>query len=119
MAGDKKNAVFYGTFIHSKKLDELEYLHKTAVFVDRDGKIVAVERDCDDLDTAAAAAVFSRLGWEADDVVTERIQEGQFFFPGFIGECSFPLVLPCSTPYPRFMLILRGKRHAPARLAVP
>lgn len=83
MAGAKKNAVFYGTFIHSKKLDELEYLHKTAVFVDRDGKIVAVERDCDDLDTAAAA-VYSRLGWEADDVVTERIREGQFFFPGFI-----------------------------------
>ncbi|KAH8911500.1 Metallo-dependent hydrolase [Coniochaeta sp. PMI_546] len=82
MAGEKKSAVYYGTFIHSKTLDELEYLHKTAVFVDKEGKIVAVERDCD-LDKATAT-VFPRLGWEGSDVVTEKIREGQFFFPGFI-----------------------------------
>ncbi|OIW28341.1 Metallo-dependent hydrolase [Coniochaeta ligniaria NRRL 30616] len=82
MAADKKNTVFYGTFIHSKKLDELEYLHNTAVFVDSNGKILAVERDCD-LDNIATT-LFPKLGWQAGNVATEKIKDGQFFFPGFI-----------------------------------
>ncbi len=78
------NKLFWGTFIHSTKLDELEYLHDTAVCVDGAGKIVAVERGCD-LATAKDAAV-SKLGWDSDRVVITSCQEGQFFFPGFIGE---------------------------------
>jgi hypothetical protein len=110
MAGDKTNTVFYGTFIHSKKLDELEFLHSTAVFVDKDGKIVAVERDCD---PDKAAAVFPRLGWEASNVSTERIKEGQFFFPGFIGEFYFLLF------YLQTGFTDTSPRHSPARLAIP
>ncbi len=36
------NQVFLGTFVHSKTLEQLEYLHDTAVFVDKTGKMVAV-----------------------------------------------------------------------------
>ncbi len=37
--------VYYGTFVHSKSLTELEILKNIAVFVDEHGTIVAVERD--------------------------------------------------------------------------
>jgi guanine deaminase len=84
MAGEKKNTVYHGTFIHSKALDELEYLHNTAVFVDKEGRIVAIERECD-LTTAALSTTVSKLGW-TPDVSIEALTDGQFFFPGFIGE---------------------------------
>lgn len=83
MADQKANRVFYGTFIHSLKLDKLEYLHNTAVFVDQDGKMVAVERDCDLAKIQDTAG--SNLGWKSFTIV-EKCKEGQFFFPGFIGE---------------------------------
>jgi guanine deaminase len=79
-----KNQVFLGTFIHSKKLDELEYLHNTAVFVDAAGKIVRVERDCDA--NKAKETVLPTLGWAVDDVSIVEGKEAQFFFPGFIGK---------------------------------
>ncbi|KAJ4294901.1 hypothetical protein N0V88_005140 [Collariella sp. IMI 366227] len=77
-----RNKLFLGSFVHSKTLDELDYLHDTAVCVDRTGTIVAVERDCDE--PKARDAVFPRLGWGEDDVEVVRAREGQFFFPGFI-----------------------------------
>lgn len=85
MAGQRKNTVYYGTFIHSKSLDELEYLHNTAVFVDKEGKIVAIERECDL--TATLSITVSKLGWNPD-VSIEALRDGQFFFPGFIGELA-------------------------------
>ncbi|KAG6353974.1 hypothetical protein INS49_004945 [Diaporthe citri] len=58
------NQVFIGTFIHSKALDELEYLHHTAVFVEGStGTIVAIERECDH--TRTLDETFNRLGWSA------------------------------------------------------
>ena len=58
------NQVFIGTFIHSKVLDELEYLHNTAVFVEgATGTIAAVERECDL--TRTLDETFNRLGWSA------------------------------------------------------
>ncbi|KAI3392637.1 hypothetical protein diail_5425 [Diaporthe ilicicola] len=58
------NSVFIGTFIHSKALDELEYLHNTAVFVEgATGTIAAVERECDL--TRTLDETFNRLGWSA------------------------------------------------------
>lgn len=58
------NQVFIGTFIHSKALDELEYLHNTAVFVEGPtGTIVAIERECDH--TRTLDETFNRLGWSA------------------------------------------------------
>jgi guanine deaminase len=78
-----KKTLFLGTFVHSKTLDVLEYLENTAVFVDESGTIVAVERDCSEED---AKKVSARLEWEEADVETVKAKDGQFFFPGFIGE---------------------------------
>jgi guanine deaminase len=82
MAGG--NQVFIGTFIHSKKLDELEYLHDTIVFVDKEGKILRIEQGCD-LEKAQKQ-LFPELGWSVEDVATHVCKDGQFYFPGFIGE---------------------------------
>ncbi len=77
-----RNKLFLGSFVHSKALAELEYLHNTAVCVDASGTIVAVEKDCGEAD--AKATLFPRLGWAADDVEVVSAADGQFFFPGFI-----------------------------------
>jgi guanine deaminase len=78
-----KNKLFLGLFVHSKALETLEYLHNTAVCVDKEGKIVAVEEDCDE--ETAKATVLPRLGWAEAEVEVVTAEEGQFFFPGFIG----------------------------------
>ncbi|TVY40427.1 putative guanine deaminase, partial [Lachnellula occidentalis] len=75
-------SVFLGSFIHSKRLDELEYLHDTAVFVDEKGVIVAIEKDCDLKN--AEETICPKLGWSRSDVTIRTAEPGQFFFPGFI-----------------------------------
>jgi hypothetical protein len=98
-----KNRLFVGSFIHSKKLDALEYLHETAVCVDTSGKIVAVEPDCDL--TKAREVLYTKLGWDAEQVDVDVAQEGEFFFPGFIGE-DFPsdrMVSQGYVPIPRLL----------------
>ncbi|KAK3294085.1 uncharacterized protein B0H64DRAFT_325976 [Chaetomium fimeti] len=77
-----RNKLFLGLFIHSTALNELEYLHNTAVCVDGKGTIVAVEKDCDE--DKAKQTVFPRLGWVEAEVEVVKAEEGQFFFPGFI-----------------------------------
>ncbi|KAL2196890.1 hypothetical protein P885DRAFT_69361 [Corynascus similis CBS 632.67] len=77
-----RNKVFLGLFVHSKALHELEYLHETAVFVDKSGTIVAVEKDCNE--EKVRETVLARLGWDAADVEVVKARGGQFFFPGFI-----------------------------------
>jgi hypothetical protein len=79
--------LFLGSFIHSKSLDELEYLHDAAVFVDEKGTIVAIEQACDQ--KKAEETVFPKLGWESGDVSVRAAKEGEFFFPGFIGLFPF------------------------------
>ncbi|KAL3426917.1 guanine deaminase [Phlyctema vagabunda] len=74
--------LYVGTFIHSKSLDELEYLHETAVCVDEKGIIVALEAKCDA--AHAQETLFPQLGWSADNVQVITAEPGQFFFPGFI-----------------------------------
>lgn len=89
------NQVFLGAFIHSTSLDQLEYLHDAAVFVDGStGRIVAVEKECDR--RRAVNEVFAKLGWvEADTRIldmsassagkTRKGSKGvKFFFPGFV-----------------------------------
>lgn len=83
-AKNNKNQLFLGSFIHSKKLDELEYLHDTAVCVDVSGKIVAVEPECDQ--KKAEETLYAKLGWDAASVEVRACKNGEFFFPGFIGE---------------------------------
>jgi guanine deaminase len=78
--------LFLGTFIHSKSLEELEFLHDTAVFIDEKGVIVAIEPKCDQ--AKAEETVLPKLGWSRGDVSFQTAAPGQFFFPGFIGGYS-------------------------------
>ncbi|KAI1659993.1 guanine deaminase [Daldinia decipiens] len=80
--GNEKNQLYLGLFIHSVKLGELQYLHDTAVCVDKSGKIVAVEQQYDQ--KKAEETLYPKLGWKTDDVTVTIAKEGQFFFPGFI-----------------------------------
>jgi guanine deaminase len=84
MATTTTKKLFLGSFVHSKALDKLEYLHNTAVFVDESGTIAAVEQECNE--TKAKETVLPRLGWDQADVEVVTAEDGQFFFPGFIGE---------------------------------
>lgn len=79
--------LFWGTFVHSKTLAELEILHNTVVCVDATGKIVAVQADCQDLERIKAD-LLAKLGWDESDVTVQACKDGQFFFPGFIGSHS-------------------------------
>jgi guanine deaminase len=76
-------SLFLGSFIHSKSLDELEFLHETAVCVDDKGVIVAIEKACDQKKTEET--LFPKLGWAVGEVSVRIAEPGQFFFPGFIG----------------------------------
>ncbi|KAI0175744.1 guanine deaminase [Hypoxylon sp. FL1284] len=78
----KKHQIFLGTFIHSAKLDALQYMHDTAICVDKAGKIVAIEQQCD-LESAKET-LCQKLAWSVHDVAVTAAKEGQFFFPGFI-----------------------------------
>jgi len=64
-------------------LDELEYLHDSAICVDENGVIVAIEKDCDL--KKAEETLLPKLGWSTGDVTVKTAKPGQFFFPGFIG----------------------------------
>jgi guanine deaminase len=79
----KIKSLYLGSFIHSKSLDELEYLHDTAVCVDENGVIVAIEKDYDL--KKAEETLFPKLHWAIGDVTVKTAKPGQFFFPGFIG----------------------------------
>lgn len=90
-----EKTVYLGTFAHSKSLKELEIAHDAAIFVDENGKIVAVERGV--ADEAAAKSFFPKLNWSESQEKPIQIFKSkaeQFFFPGFIGNIS-----PALTPH--------------------
>ncbi|KAI1774109.1 guanine deaminase [Hypoxylon cercidicola] len=78
-----KNQVFLGTFIHSVKLGELQYMHDAMVCVDASGTIVAVVPQVNPKDFRETL-VQKLPSWEPQDLVVTAAEEGQFFFPGFI-----------------------------------
>ncbi|KAI1190674.1 guanine deaminase [Nemania serpens] len=81
--GKGRDQVFFGTFVHSKNLGELEYLHNAAVCVDASGKIVAIEANCSQ--QKAAETLYARLGWSLNSVAVTVTRSGrQFYFPGFV-----------------------------------
>lgn len=82
MAPPLTNTLYLGTFVHSKTLTDLDYLHATAVAVDTTGTIVAIEPITPDVTTALPL----RLGWQpSTTTLVHANQDGsQFFFPGFI-----------------------------------
>jgi hypothetical protein len=83
-------SLFLGNFVHSKSLDELEFLHETAVCVDDKGVIVAIEKVGDQ--KKAEETLFPKLGWIVGEVSVRIAKPGQFFFPGFIGLFPSPII---------------------------
>jgi guanine deaminase len=90
------NQLFLGSFIFSASLGDLEYLHDAAVCVDTEGKIIAVEKDCDE--AKVENEVYAKLGWSKDSVTVTSCKTGQFFFPGFIGQCLLSQATHLSPP---------------------
>lgn len=81
----QRKLLLLGTFVHSKTQQHLEFLHNAGVAVDEQGKIAAIERDVADVGEAKARLV-QQLGWNEAEVDVTVAGEGQFFFPGFVGE---------------------------------
>ncbi|KAG0330618.1 hypothetical protein BG004_002066 [Podila humilis] len=69
--------VFYGTLIHSRSINEIEYIKQALLFIDTQGKIAKLVKDIahDKVDE-------SLEGVEAEKVV--RLNNNQFIIPGFI-----------------------------------
>jgi hypothetical protein len=92
--------LFLGSFIHSKNLEELEFLHDTAICVDEKGVIVAIEPGCEQ--TKAEESLLPKLGWTKGEVTIKVAKPGQFFFPGFIGSSFPPLFRPNPNNFIRY-----------------
>lgn len=97
----QRKLLLLGTFVHSKTQQHLEFLHNAAVAVDEQGKIAAIERDVAEA-SEAQARLLTQLGWDEAEVDVTAAAEGQFFFPGFVGEFLFSS---------RWALRLRWERH--------
>ncbi|KAF1987108.1 guanine deaminase [Aulographum hederae CBS 113979] len=69
--------IFFGRFVHSVSLKELEICEHGGIGVDERGKIVFVERNVKDVQV-----LLEKPGWENAKVV--RIFANSFMFPGFI-----------------------------------
>jgi guanine deaminase len=81
----QRKLLLLGTFVHCKTQQDLDIFHGAGIAVDAEGKIAAIERDAPDLDEAKAR-LLTRLGWDEAEVDVTQAADGQFFFPGFIGE---------------------------------
>lgn len=84
----KNHSLFIGTFVHSKSLQELEYLHDTCLAVAApEGIIVAAEKNVCGSTAEVRSLVEEKLGWKGQDIeVVDRRGHGKegWFFPGFI-----------------------------------
>ena len=116
-----KKSLLLGSFVHSKSLTELEFLHDTALCVDEIGVIVAIEQKCDQ--KKAEETLLPKLGWSIGEVSVRTAKPGQFFFPGFIGSflplfCRFGLMI---SRYPHSCLPVSQRwnlwQDHPSRLA--
>lgn len=74
--------IYFGPFVHSTSLAELEICENGAIGVDEKGVIAFVERDVayDGVDEIKRR----NQGWRDAGVVS--VEGNGFFFPGFIGE---------------------------------
>ncbi|KAJ2906349.1 Metallo-dependent hydrolase [Zalerion maritima] len=82
-----KHALFMGTFVHSKALDELEYLHDTCVAVSApEGIIAAIEKGIEGSADDVKSTMVKKLGWNDAVEVTDHRSSGKegWFFPGFV-----------------------------------
>ncbi|KIH88859.1 guanine deaminase [Sporothrix brasiliensis 5110] len=89
------NQIFFGTFVHTPALDQIEYLHDTIVAVEATGVIFAIEElppiGRHNPVAWIRSSLLPNLGWAADTAITAT-RPGQFFFPGFIGASPPPFV---------------------------
>ncbi|KAF7555114.1 hypothetical protein G7046_g6640 [Stylonectria norvegica] len=118
---DLRKHVFWGTFVHCKSREELEYLHNAAVCVDSHGKIVRVDKDCGSPDEAGER-LLKTLGWDRRDVDFSASKEGQFFFPGFIGRHisrSTPLSLLEGRHHHHPLILTPTQTHTSMRRSIP
>lgn len=74
--------IYFGPFVHSLSLSELEICERGAVGVDSNGVIRFVERGVSTIDQVRSK--YSE--WNDADVV--ELKKDGFFFPGFIGMSS-------------------------------
>ncbi|KAF8427761.1 hypothetical protein EV426DRAFT_682828 [Tirmania nivea] len=73
-----RKTLYYGTFVHSRTITELDIITRGVIGVDDFGKIAFIHRCIESLEE-----VFSKFSeWEGVRVV--QAPEGGFFFPGFI-----------------------------------
>lgn len=64
---------YYGTFVHSKSLEQLEICHNAAVFVDENGRIAAIENNLPNVFAAHEALV--KLGWTGSTASAEHVED--------------------------------------------
>ncbi|KAI9721037.1 MAG: hypothetical protein M1812_002517 [Candelaria pacifica] len=69
-----ERTIYVGPFVHSKSLQEIDICESGVIGVNEEGKIAFIDRN--------ASFDKSRLGWEEPKIL--RIQNGGFYFPGFI-----------------------------------
>lgn len=74
------SSVYYGTFIHTPKLGELEIMLETAIGVDVNGSIKFIDSDCK-LDECLAK---HNLDPSKINIIDITDTPNKFFFPGFI-----------------------------------
>ena len=67
-----QRTAYFGTFVHSKSLTELEISHNSLICVDEYGKIAAVEKDLPSV--FAVGAVLGKLGWTTEEKAKEKPQ---------------------------------------------
>jgi guanine deaminase len=86
-----KYTTYFGTFVHTPELGELEILHHTAVGVDRDGTIdfilgidVSDLKNLDIIKITLDNSSTSGLSPSDINIVDISNDEHKFFFPGFI-----------------------------------
>lgn len=77
-AAPLQRAIYFGPFVHSKILQELDLCENGVIGVDEKGKIAFVERDA-----SSAGSQLSKPGWDSAKVV--QVPGNGFLFPGFIG----------------------------------
>lgn len=79
-----KKTVYYGTFIHSLSLSNLDISPSGAIGVDESGRIAFIERNA----SALQEILTKYPEWAEDGGRVVRAKKGGFFFPGFVGECK-------------------------------
>lgn len=85
MATTSRSALYYGSFIYCKTPQDLEYLFDAALVTDENGVILATQRDCGGRDGAIEKMV-ARLGGYVTDLPVQETKNGEFYYPGFVGE---------------------------------